>query len=113
MVKIGLKQKDDEEGIVVEVLLDSEMIGLVMSSEFARKNKFRKNKLEQPIYVRNVNSMKKIEIDVIEGQKWSVILGMLWLACYNPEIDWKTGKVKMMRCPEECGKKQKTKQTKP
>ena len=29
---------------------------------------------------------------------------MLWLACYNPEIDWRTGEVKMTRCPEECGK---------
>ena len=29
---------------------------------------------------------------------------MLWLACHNPEIDWKTGEVKMMRYPEECGK---------
>jgi len=112
MIKIGLKQKD-EEGIVVEVLLDSGIIGLVMSSEFARKNKFRKNKLERLIYVRNVNSMKRTEIDVIGGQKWSVVLVMLWLAYHNSEIDWKTGKVKIMRCPEECGKKWKTKQTKP
>jgi len=29
---------------------------------------------------------------------------MLWLACHNLEIDWKTGEVKMTRCPEECGK---------
>ena len=29
---------------------------------------------------------------------------MPWLACYNPEINWKTGEVKMTRCPEECGK---------
>jgi len=47
---------------------------------------------------------ERIEIDVIGGQKWTVILGMLWLACHNPEIDWKTGKVKIMRCPEKCGK---------
>ena len=38
------------------------------------------------------------------GQKWTVILGMLWLACHNPEIDWRTREVKMTRCPEECGK---------
>jgi len=37
---------------------------------------------------------------------------MLWLACYNPEIDWKTGEVKMMRCPEECGKQWRPKQGK-
>ena len=29
---------------------------------------------------------------------------MPWLECYNPEIDWKTGEVKMTRCLEECGK---------
>jgi len=29
---------------------------------------------------------------------------MLWLACHNSEIDWRTGEVKMMRCPEEYGK---------
>ncbi len=45
-----------------------------------------------------------MEIDVIGGQKWTVILKMPWLAHHNPEIDWKTGEVKMTRCPEEYGK---------
>ena len=31
-------------------------------------------------------------------------MGMPWLARHNPEIDWRTEEVKMMRCPEECGK---------
>ena len=29
---------------------------------------------------------------------------MLWLARHNPEINWKTGEVKITRCLEECGK---------
>jgi len=33
-----------------------------------------------------------------------VILEMPWLAWHNPEIDWKIGEIKMMRCLEECGK---------
>jgi len=37
MVKIGLKQKEDEEGMIVEVLLDSRVTELIMSSEFAKK----------------------------------------------------------------------------
>jgi len=37
---------------------------------------------------------------------------MLWLACHNPEIDWRTGEVKMTRCPEECGKQWRPKQEK-
>ena len=41
-----------------------------------------------------------------------VILGMPWLACHNPEIDWRTGEVKMMRCPEECEKQWRPVQSK-
>jgi len=33
-----------------------------------------------------------------------MILGMLWLAHHNPEVDWRIGEVKMMRYLEECGK---------
>ena len=36
-VKIGLKRIDIQKGVTMEVLLDSGAIGLVMSSEFARK----------------------------------------------------------------------------
>jgi len=82
-------------------------------------------RIERLIYVRNIDSLfnkeglieytveiniyyqehiERTEIDAIGGQKWSIILGMPWLAHHYPEIDWKTGEVKMMRCPEECGK---------
>ena len=47
---------------------------------------------------------ERIEIDVIREQKWKVILGMPWLAHHNPEINWKTREVKMMRCLEEYGR---------
>jgi len=125
MIKIGLERLDTQEGIMVETLLDSGATGLVMSSEFVRKKGFKLKKLERPMQVRNVDGsfnregpientvevnvyykghVERTEIDVIGGQKWGVILGMPWLECYNPEIDWKTGEVKMTRCPEECGR---------
>jgi len=37
---------------------------------------------------------------------------MPWLAYYNPEIDWKTGEIKMTRYPEECGRQWRPKQEK-
>ena len=37
MVKIGLERIDTQEGVTVEILLDSRAMELVMSSEFARK----------------------------------------------------------------------------
>jgi len=55
-VKIWLKQKDDDERIVMEALLNSSTTGLMMSLEFARKNKFKMRKLERPIYMRNINN---------------------------------------------------------
>ena len=39
-------------------------------------------------------------------------MGMPWLAHYNPEINWKTGEVKMTRCLEECRKQWRSKQGK-
>jgi len=128
-VKIGLKQEEEEEGVVTEALLDSRVTGLVMSEEFTRRPKFRRMKLERLVYVRNIDGTlnyagpivdtveveiffkghkERILIDVIGGQKWSVILGMPWLACHNPEIDWKTEEVKMTRCLDEYGKKWRT-----
>jgi len=110
---------------MVEALLDSGETGLVMSSEFAKKQGFKLKKLERPMNVRNVDGSlnkegpiehmvevniyyqghkERMEIDVIGGQKWTIILGMLWLAYHNLEIDWRMGEVKMTRCPEECGK---------
>jgi len=125
MVKIGLERIDIQEGIIVEALLDSGATGLVMSSEFVKKQDFKLKKLERPMNVRNVDGSlnkeepieytvevniyyqryrEKTEIDVIRGQKWTVILRMLWLTCHNPKIDWRIGEMKMTRCPEECGK---------
>jgi len=40
----------------MEALIDSGVTGLMMNSEFARKNKFRKKKLDRPIYVRDVDN---------------------------------------------------------
>ena len=108
VMKIGLKQKEDEEEVVTEALLDSGATELVMSEEFVKKHRFRRTKLERPVYVRNVVGMlnyagpivdiveveiffkghkEQTSIDMIGGQKWSVILYMPWLACHNPEID--------------------------
>ena len=56
-VKIGLKQEEEEEEVVTEVLLDSGVTELVMSEEFARRHKFRRTKLERLVYMGNVDGM--------------------------------------------------------
>jgi len=134
-VKIELERIDTQKEMTVKALVDSGAMELVISSEFTRKQGFKLKKIERPIYVRNMDGTsnkkrliehtvevniyyqeyrKRTEIDVIRGQKWNIILEMPWLAYYNPEINWRTGevKIKIKRCPEKCGKWWKPKQGK-
>jgi len=90
MVKIGLERIDMQERVTVEALLNSSAIGLIMSLEFVRKQRFKLKKIERPIYIRNVDRTlnkegpientievniyyqgyrEKMEIDVIGRQK--------------------------------------------
>ena len=90
IVKIRLERINTQEEVIVEALLDTEAMGLVMSSEFARKQGFKLKKIKRLIYVRNVDGSfnkkeliehvvkaniyyqryrKRIEINVIGGQK--------------------------------------------
>jgi len=132
-VKIGLERIDTQEGIMVEALLDSGVTRLVISLEFRKRKGFKSKKIENPIYMRNVDETfnkerpventvevniyyqghrERMEIDMIRGQKWNVILGMPWLAHHNPKIDWKIEEVKMTRYPEECRRQWRPKQGK-
>ena len=124
-VKVKLERIDTQEGVIVETLLDSGVTGLVMSLEFTRKQEFKLKKIKRPIYMRNMDGtfnkkepientvkvniyyqrhIERTKINVIGGQKQNIILEIPWLAHYNPEIDWRTGEVKIMRCPKECEK---------
>ena len=48
-MKIELERIDTQKGITVEVLLDSGTMGLVMNSEFAKKQGFKLKKLKRPM----------------------------------------------------------------
>jgi len=65
---------------------------------------------EEPIeYTVEVNiyyqrHRERMEINIIGRQKWSVILEIIWLACHNSEINWRTEEVKITRCSVKYGK---------
>ena len=61
-MKIGLKRIDTQERITVKALLDSEVIRLVISLEFGKKQGFKLN-IHYQIH------RKRIEINVIGKQK--------------------------------------------
>ena len=73
MVKIRLKQKEEEK-VVTEALLDSGAMGLVMSEEFVRRHKFKRVKLEKPVYVRNVNGMLNYAGPIVDTVEVEIFL---------------------------------------
>ena len=55
---------------------------------------------------------ERLRMDVCNLGRTKMILGMPWLAAHNPEIYWKSGEVKMSRCPPWCGKQIKQREAK-
>jgi len=127
-LNIGVEKVDTHEGIMVKALLDSGTTEMFMDKKIAAKHRFRLQKLERPVAVRNVNGtnnsggaityqvevnvyykshIERIRMDVCDLGKTDVILGMPWLQAHNPEINWETGEVKMTRCPPLCGRNTK------
>lgn len=94
-----------------------------MNKKCTKREGFKLDKLEKLILVRNIDDtgnsggaitdevevnvyfkgyVKRVRMDVYNLGKTKVILGMPWLAVYNPEIDQEKGEVKMMRCLPIC-----------
>jgi len=124
-LNIGVEKVDIYKGITVKALLDSGVTGMFMDKKIVAKYRFRLQKLERPIAVRNVDGtnnsrgaithqvevnmyykghVERMRMDVCDLGKTDMILGMPWLQAYNPEIDWKTEEVKMTRCPPLCSR---------
>jgi len=108
------------KGVTVKALLNSGMTEIFMDRKMVAKHEFRLQKLKRPVMVRNVDGtnnskgaithkvevnvyykghVKRMRMDVCDLKRIDIILGMLWLQAYNPEINWKTGEVKMTRYP--------------
>ena len=132
-MRVGLEKLESYEGIVVKALLDSGATGLFMDMTFAREKGFKIEKLKNPLLVRNVDGtvnaggaiihqvecnmffkghIKRVRMDVCNLGKTEVILGMLWLAAHNLEIDWEKREVEMTHCLSICGKRKQEKKRK-
>ena len=122
-LNIGVKKVDIHKGVTVKVLLDSSITGMFMDRKIAAKYGFRLQKLDRPVMVRNVNGtnnsvraityqvevnvyyknhIERMRMDVCDLEKTDVIPEMPWLQAHNPEINWETGEIKMMRCLPIC-----------
>jgi len=71
MVKIRLERINMQE-VTVEALVDSRVTGLVISSEFARKQGFKLKKIERSIYVRNMDETCNKEGLIVNTMKVNI-----------------------------------------
>ena len=99
-MNIGVEKVDTHKGITVKVLLDSGMTGMFKDKKMTAKHRFRLQKLERPVTVRNVdginnsggaithqvkvnvyykNHIGRMRMDVCNLGRTDIILGMLWL----------------------------------
>ena len=109
--------------MIVKVLLDSGAMEMFIDRKMAARHRFKLQKLERPIVVRNIDGtnnsaratthqvkvniyykghVERMRMDICNLGKTDIILEMLWLQACNPEINWEIGKVKIMRCPPLC-----------
>ena len=96
-MNIGVEKIDTHEGIMVKALLDSSAMEMFMDKRAVAKHRFRLQKLERPIAIRNVDGtnnskgaiihqvecnvfykghVERMRIDVCDLEKTKVILGM-------------------------------------
>ena len=54
-LNIGVEKMNTHEDIIVKVLLDSGITGMFLDQKMAARHRFRLQKLERPIVVRNVD----------------------------------------------------------
>jgi len=52
---IGIERTDTHKGVTIKVLLDSGAMGMFMDRKTAAKHRFRLQKLERPVRVKNVD----------------------------------------------------------
>jgi len=100
-------------------------MGTFMDKKTIAKHKFRLQKLERPVRVKNIDGtynsgraityqievnvyyksyVERMRIDICDLGRTEVILGMPWLAAHDPEINWETGEVKMTKCLPLCSR---------
>jgi len=125
-MKVELEKLESHKEVVVKALLDNRTTGLFIDTAFNKKKGFKIEKLKKPLLVRHIDEtinvggaithqvecnmfskghVERVRIDIYNLGKMEVILGMLWLAAHNPEIDWEKEKVKMTQCLPIYGKR--------
>src|SRR5258708_15297042 len=109
--------------ISTSMLLDSGATGMFINQSFMQKYQLETTPLPQPILMHNVDGSpnengsvteevhitlcfrhhsERAHLVVASLRQQMVIIGHSWLTLHNPEVDWGSQKVSMIRFPPSC-----------
>ena len=115
-LRVEIESPETQRKQGVHALVDSGATGLFINWEYIKSNQIPTKKLSQPIPVYNVDRTTNTEgaisevadlllhynghseralFSVMGLGRQNLILGHTWLRDHNPEVDWRTGNVKM------------------
>src|SRR5258705_13451578 len=122
-IQVELTSLTSLASVSMSMLLDSRATGMFINRSFVQKHQLETTPLPQPVLVCNVNSslnenrsvMEEVHVTLRFGchserahltvtnlRQQTVIIGHSWLTLHNPEVDWISQKVSMMRCAPSC-----------
>jgi len=55
-----------------------------------------------PLEIKINRHKEQLEVAVTDLNRTNMFLGYNWLVKHNPEVNWKNGTIKFMRCLESC-----------
>jgi transposase InsO family protein len=123
-LEVEIQTTDTARTLRLSPLLDCGASGLFISQKYVEENRIPTRKLSRAIPVLNVDGTpndagaitevadlilryeshaERTTFAVTALGRQDMILGLPWLRRHNPEVDWKTGRVRMTRCDDRCG----------
>jgi hypothetical protein len=122
-IPLDLESVETAVRMSVKALVDCGATGDFINSEYIISRNLPVRCLSQPIPVLNMDGSpnqvggitgvvnmvvdykghtERIQLTITQLRKQHVILSYSWLQKHNPEINWETKEVHMMRCPTGC-----------
>src|SRR5258706_465360 len=122
-IQVELTSLTSLASVSMSTLLDSGATDMFINQSFMQKHQLETTPLPQPVLMHNIDGstnengsvMEEVHITLFFGhhserahltvanlRQQMVIIGHSWLTLHNPEVDWVSQKVSMMRCPPSC-----------
>ena len=109
------------KNLKVKALVDSRCTHTEIDEQLVKEKRIQTKKIDFSFEVFNTDGTKNREVTkvapleveinghketleavVMDLDRTDMFLGHDWLVKHNPEVNWKNGTIKFMRCPENC-----------